>query len=237
MQRRLNSTAGEVHPLSPAEEVLGAARLADLRSLCAGTWEGTEEVTARLVRESMHNGSWRPIRAAALLTAHDAERDRVWMTAEEFRVWLDRQRKLATRLKLAHPLEDLEMSRNRAKDLQTDAAQKRRGTRVSKVEALACAHLALGLPKPLENGDTDAFYAYFMARFGVVGRVAEFLHINPENFTDRLRGWSIVRGERVARPVEGYFIRALDWLWSVGPLCPYGVRPPVALWPSQETPS
>ena len=225
------------------EEILagriGTHRVVPLQQLTDGTWTGTEEAVASLVQDSMHKHGWRPVRAACLLTlAEINDRDRVWMTPEEFAAWVKVAKAVAKSRKepTNAAQHDLGLTAGRVYDLQRRERVELRGLKISKVEALACAHYAMGLLKPVPTGDADALQAWFMPRFGNVTHAASFLDVTDAWLGNRLRGWSLVRGQRKTVLPEGYLIRALDWLYRVGPICPYGDRPTVDLWPGQEAP-
>ena len=217
-------------------EDLSAVRLKALETLCAGTWDGTDYMVGELVRQSQKKHGWKPARAAMAHGLEASSSDRVWMTPEEFVTWIGVAKARASRLKLGvgHPRKDLGITDGRMYDLMRPERMAQRGLKVRKAEALACAHYALGLPKPVENGDTEAFSAWFQPRFGTQQRITEFLGVKAEWIRERLRGWGVnTEGRRVERKVEGYAIRALDWVWHNGPVCPYGERAPVQVWPGQ----
>lgn len=218
-------------------DLVGQSSLAHLQALTSGTWEGTDVLVAQIVNESRHSQGWRPVRAAGMLALADQRAtDRVWMTTEEFTAWWNNAKALAKRMRWSttHAQTDLEMAPSRMIQLKNPAKVAEKNLRVSKVEALACAHYALVLPKPVANGDHQALAAWFESRFLAVGRVAAYLDMRTETLTARLKGWDLIRGERVPRPPEGSLIRALDWIHRMGPVCPYGERPPALVFPKQD---
>lgn len=218
---------------------IGAHRVVPLQQLTDGTWTGTEDAVAALVQDSMHKHGWRPVRAATLLTMAELnQRGRVWMTPEEFKTWVGVAKAVTKQRKepLAVAQHDLGLTAGRVYDLQRPDRVALRGLKISKVEALACAHYAMGLPRPVEPGNAEALMEWFAPRFGAVVNVAAFLDVTDAWLGARLRGWMLTRGERRDAPPEGFLVRALDWVYRVGPVCPYGDRPSVDLWPGQEAP-
>lgn len=228
--------------MNEAEEIMagriGTQRVAPLQILTAGTWEGTEEAVASLVQESMHKHGWKPVRAGALLNLADLNRKGVWMTPEEFKTWIGIAKALAKQRKepIAVAQHDLGLTKGRIYDLQRPERVALRGLKISKMEALACAHYVMGFDHPVPPGDADALSAWFEPRFGNVTNAAAFLDVTDSWLGARLRGWMLSRGNRKVTLPEGFLVRALDWVWRVGPICPYGDRPSVDIWPGQGAP-
>jgi hypothetical protein len=208
----------------------GRGRADHLKGLVAGAYVDTGPVVQAIVKESAYHGAWRPVRAAAILAMAAKENVATsWMTAEEFEALVKaagmegRRRGSTERLR-----EDLGMTSLRRQKLLNGSAE------ASKIEALACAHLSLRFPMPVPAGDCAAFGRWVMPRFGAVEPVADFLGVRGAYILDRVKGFEITRGERRPRSPEPDLIRALDWLWRMGPVNPFGKAPRPPLWPGQE---
>ena len=66
---------------------LAASRRTALQEASKGLWSDAPELMARVLEESGNQKSWRPVRAGVLAMIAEEDRDRVWMTAEEFKGW------------------------------------------------------------------------------------------------------------------------------------------------------
>jgi hypothetical protein len=91
----------------------------------------------------------------------------------------------------------------------------------------------LPLPCPIDSG--EAFSEWFAPRFGTAGPVSRALELNPKFIPERLNGYVVRDGAREARSPGSTLLRALDWVWRVGPYSPYGQRLPSAAFPGQHT--
>lgn len=204
------------------------ARAVILREMAAGLYPDASGLIDTIVSESRGPTAWRPARAAALRIQAEAE-GRVWMTVEEFELWITTQTLLTRKLKRAEkPMEAVGLSPYLKITLL-------RGKRpVAKTEALAMAHYAAGRPLPCPVGDSEAFDAWFTPRFGAVDAVASWLGLRGEYISDRRRGYDIALGERKERLPDATLLRALDWVWTYGPWCPYGEQVTPAIFPNQD---
>lgn len=209
---------------------LRRARGPKIKAICDGTFTGTQPLIEALVENSTHAPAWRPVRAAAALglAAQDPPAGHVWMTPAEFAAFIERH--FPVRSNRAGRLQsELGIARSRRHAILEDGAP------VGKAEALACAHYALGLPLPIPPGDTTAFAGWIEPRFGLVSALTAALDVAPRYITSRLKGYEVTsRGRRERLPDAG-LIRALDWVWRVGPISPYGRRLPAAAFPGQDT--
>jgi hypothetical protein len=195
--------------------------------LCTGTWAGTADLVRRLVYSSMHAYGYRPDRAALLYALHDCNSEtRMWMSPEQFQAWRKEARAIAKVRGTGKPEDEIGISLWSARHYSANGAPK--------TIALACAHYLHGHDLPVPANDWRALDPWYRARFGSTERVAEWLQISATTLSDRLRGFSLVKGEREPREPEAYLIRALDWLWRFGPFCPYGEKRPLELWPGQD---
>lgn len=196
---------------------------------CKGAWEGTRDIVEVIVNESRQLHAWRPVRAAALMAIRDIEaagEDRIVMSAEEFKAWRKTALAVARERGEGNYLERVGLSGFQARGYSEKGA--------TKMVGLACAHFLMGLPMPIEPGDARAFDGWYTPRFGAVDRVATWLGVSTPYLTARLKGFEVLKGVRYAREPEIYLIRALDWLWSVGPVCPYGRKADLQIWPGQD---
>ena len=107
--------------------------------------------------------------------------------------------------------------------------------RITKSEALACSHYLLGWATPVPAGDSAAFADWFYPRFGGTECIGEWLEVRPRALCDRLRGFEVRDGQRIKRGPETSLVRALDWVWRIGPACPYGAVKRAPAWPDQKT--
>lgn len=204
----------------------GRPRTPAIEVICAETYEGTREIVDAVVKESMHIPSWRPVRAAALMALGMGE-VQVWMTTEEFTTWLERNFPLRKRSATIGLAEAIGIGVRRRATLLAGGA-------VWKIEALAMAHYAAGLPLPVPVGDVDAFSTWVMQKFGAVRAVTAALDLGPTYVSDRMRGYDINNGGRLVREPEVDIIRALDWVWRMGAFSPYGQRAGAHPFPQQE---
>lgn len=205
-------------------------RQAAIKEAANDCWDGTAEIIEAVVRESRNAGAWCPVRAGAMMTM--AGPGEIHMTAEQFAIWKKQARNLAKVLGITErPIDDLTMTRDRFSDLGNPRRAERVNARVTRAEALACAHYLAGFPKPC---GPDDLADWFFPRFGTFASVAPVLDFEVRAISRRINGYQIVNGERQPFVPEGSFIRALDWLWRVGPVNPYGTRPTLAFWPGQD---
>ncbi|AKU43505.1 hypothetical protein CPT_Sansa101 [Caulobacter phage Sansa] len=218
-----------------SDELLPAAKMPALESLCHGTWSGTDALVASLVLESRGAPAWRPVRAAVVAATSDVE-NRIWMTPEEFADWVQGAKALAMRLGrgTTHPYQDLQIAPLRVKKLKNPKLMAAEGLIIKKGEALACAHYLMNFPKPVDNGDVEGFADWFDRRLKSVNLIAPYLNMGADTLGSRLRGYDVVRDQRVERKPEGWLIRALDWIDRMGPICPYGPRPAPPIFPGQK---
>lgn len=208
--------------MSKALEQLTRGRYADAPALVQATLDESKGVFA-----------WRPVRAAALVALAEIEaEDRVWMTLEEFAAWRATHRIDDMRFGYIRTREAIGMASSRIKALVA-GLKGEPVTPISVIEALACAHFSMGLKPPVPAGDVEAFSEWFGPRFGAVEPLARWLKVRGETITDRLRGYDMRDGRRRDRLPEIDMIRAMDWIWRVGPVCPFGIRQPVEIWPGQ----
>lgn len=198
--------------------------------LARGTWDGTEELLLSITYESMHAFGWRPRRTAALYAEADlgVDGDRTFMSGAEFAAWEENAKALAKvrgeDRKVAQAV--LGISRFQARDYAENGA--------SKIIAVACAHYLFGLPMPIAAEDPRAFDAWYRPRFGGTERVGQWLQVNPDWIGARLRGFEVIKDSRHTRLPPAHLIRACDWLWRIGPFCPYGDRKAVPLWTGHD---
>lgn len=102
------------------------------------------------------------------------------------------------------------------------AKRRREGSiSVSKHEALACAHYALGFPLPTPAGDVEAFARWFGRHFATANSVNLWLDLSNGFISFRLRGYAMRGEERVSTVPDATLIRALDWVHRVGPVAPW----------------
>lgn len=208
---------------------LPAHRQAAVKKAAEGCWEGTDKLIAVLVEESRHKGAWRASRAAVLRSLDPF--DGVHMTPAEFSTWRKQARALAKITgRDETPVQDLGMHPKRFAELGSQERFRNRNMRVSRDEAMACAHYLTGLPKPCT---VEELPAWFWPRFGSFATVAPFLSLDARTVAARINGYMIVNDERRIVTPDGSFLRALDWLWRFGPVHPYGERHSVPLWPGQ----
>jgi hypothetical protein len=208
---------------------IGRPRSPAIDAVTGHTALGTREIVEAIVKESGAIPAWRPVRASAVLAmaAAAAPKDHVWMTCEEFAAFADRFFPLQKAGGGVKPL---------AKHI--GVAMKRRraiiaGEPVRKIEALACAHYAAGLPLPIAPGDVRAFHEWFHGVFGAARAVGIALGISHGYIPERLAGYELAGGARRARSPDEQLIRALDWMRRMGAVSPYGDRLGVPAWPGQ----
>lgn len=159
--------------------------------------------------------SWR---LTAALNALAGENRDVWMTPETFGAFQDRFFPLNGRKgpKIADEI-----------GLSGAQARERRSGRlpVKKYEALSCAHYALGFPIPLTLtdgvADTDDFQAWFAPRFGMTPPVNGWLDLAEHSLAALMRGYQSRGAGRIPRLADAGHLRALDWVWRVGPVVPW----------------
>lgn len=193
------------------------------------TWDGTAPMLETLAYESKHMHAWRPVRAAVVAAMRDLQepQDGPVMSGAEFETWRAEAKLLAKAREDGNPYDRIGISAYQAREFGKNGAPK--------MIALACAHYLLGRPLPIPSGDPRALDEWYTPRFGGVERVGEWLGVSGNWMTVRMRGFEMVRGERVERKPEAHLIRALDWLANVGPIVPYGARRgPLAIWPGQD---
>ena len=208
---------------------LKPSRQEKVRTAAAGCWEGTDELLAAVVADSQREGSWRPARAALMtMLAGPGE---VHMTAAEFAAWKKHARALAKQKKYPmRPQDDLEIDDRRFRELGSQSRQDSKKIRLTRSEALGCAHYILGFEKPCTPEELPE---WFRARFGSFSSVAPLFDMRRETIAARINGYKIDDGVRTIVKPEGHFIRALDWIWRFGNLNPYGTRPPISFFPEQ----
>lgn len=213
----------------PTIDTLSPPRQSAIRDAADGCWPETEHLLAEIVEESRRAGAWRPARAALLMML--AGPGETHMTAEQFGVWKKQARNMAKIKGVAEkPVDDLGMAHFRYRELSSASRQKTKGIAISRPEALACAHYLLGFDKPCTPAElADWFYP----RFVTFASVAPLLDMTTEAFGWRINGYRIEDGVKKTVVPEGYFIRALDWIWRFGILNPYGTRPAIAFYPDQ----
>ena len=155
------------------------------------------------------------------------------MSLEEFEAWHTRTTiaaggwVAADRRTHVPVAEALGMSTNRARGIL------RGETPITKTIALACAHVDIGraVPIPME---TEAFQAWFSERFVSPHAISKWMEVNYEWLCNMLRGFRMAEGVRVPIKPTMVVVRALDWIWSIGPVVPYGERAPIAVAPGTE---
>lgn len=182
---------------------------------CAKTWPGTIEAVEAVVTGSVGVPMWTPARAVALMALDPAPAGHVWMTTEEFAKLSERMGGVKGRAALVR--QELAMPKTRRLAIL-------RGERITKVEAMACAHWAAALPMPVAPGDVPAFQAWVAREFGLTNTLGAALDVHTAVIRERMRGYALHAGRRVARLPEAGLIRALDWCRRVGPFSPYGDR-------------
>lgn len=204
-----------------------------INRIVAGTFEGTDALVARVVKDSAANmPSWRAARAGvAMAIADAASKDHVWMTTAEFAAWFSRF--------VAPPRPGARL-RVSMEEVVGIATHRRRaimdGARIRKWEALAMAHYAIhGDVLPIAPGDPAAFNAWVTGNFGFVEAIARAVEVEARYISSRMAGYRMVDGQRFARTPEQPIIRALDWVLRVGPYSPYGHRLPAQAFPGQTT--
>lgn len=204
----------------------GRAKPPAFARVCANTWEGTQPIVEKLVLESTYRPAWRPVRALATMAmaAQTVDhRTHVWMSTAEFQHWHATHfewRRRGPKLK-----DELGIAKTRRLALRDGAA-------VTKIEALAFAHYAAGLPLPCELTPDD-LADWFAPRFSASEGVAAVLHMKADTLLAKMRGYAMKAGVRVAREPDVTLLRALDWVWRVGPFSPYGARIPAPVFPGQ----
>lgn len=200
-----------------------------LNELAAGLYADAKPMLESVVSESMGPVAWRPTRAAIQRIHADTVGRETWMTPAEFERWMTVEVLMARKAKT-------KVSAMEAVGLSPYLKLKiMRGERpVAKSEALAMAHYSAGRDLPTPIGDVEAFAAWFYPRFGSVSEIASWLEIRADYVGDRLRGYDIALGERKERTPDATLLRALDWVWTFGPWCPYGVQVIPTAYPGQE---
>ncbi len=195
--------------------------------LDAESYPGAQDLVMQIVDESKQLRSWRPLRAAA--AALEPREDPIWMTADQFSRWhigeMAIRRKLANEIR---PAADLGIS-------ATVRAGYLNGSQtIPKIIALACAHISAGHALPVPAEDHELFAHWFHPRFGAVESITDFLDMGKSQIADRLKGYQMVEGVRRVRQPGPALIRALDWVYRVGPFCPYGDGMAAPVFPGQE---
>ena len=199
----------------------------------SGTYEGTAALVDILIEESKHAYGWRPLRAGLLyalreVAPNDDDDATIYLTPAEFTRWVAEAKALSkARGDGLLPSAILGVSTLVIKTLKTKGV-------TSKPIALACAHYSMGLAMPVPAGDARQLDLWFRPRFGGTDRVSRWLHTAPKTLMHRLRGYEVRGDDRIDRHPEAYWVRALDWLATVGPICPYGPKAPVDIWPGQS---
>jgi hypothetical protein len=198
-----------------------------LSKLDPESYPGAVELVLTVIDESKAVDSWRPLRAAA--AALEPGEAPIWMTAEQFTRWYLGEMALERKLKTGRKPSDV-------LGIQATArASYLNGSRaIPKIIALACAHISASLPLPIEAGDSAKFSFWFTPRFGSPTAINDFLDLGKEHISNRVRGYRVVDDERRPRLPEEALIRALDWVYRFGPCCPFGDRPPPAVFPGQS---
>lgn len=191
-----------------------------------GAWEGTADLVEAVAAESRYAHGWRPLRAALVRAVADLESGggQVWDGAR-FTAW-EAEAKLIAKARGDGKLSE----RLGLSPLQWRKARK---DGLDKARALACLHYSLGLPMPIPAEDTRAFDEWYRPRFGGVDRVADWLGVSKDWLGDRLRGYELVGAKRSDRLPPAWLIRALDWLFTVGPITPFET-PFAPYWPGQS---
>lgn len=185
-----------------------------------GCWDGTQAIVAEVVHESRGQPVWKPVRAATMLAQNNAD---PFMYPEEFARWRIMAKGLARAMKLVgHPREIMGFSTTYYRDLGNAARCAKKGYRISKVYALACAHFSMGYDAPT---DAAGLKPWFWERFAQLASAADALDLDKSALSSYLHGYRLEQGEKVLTPAPPYVIRALDWLWRNGPSSPYGPRP------------
>lgn len=193
--------------------------------IAKGAWQGTAEIVEAIAAERRYQFGWRPLSAAIVCAVRDLEAKPVW-SGEAFRAW-EAEAKLLCKARGDGKLgERMGLTKLQLRHCRADGADK--------PIALACAHYTLGLPMPVPAEDVRAFDDWFRPRFGGVERPSEWLGVGNEWLAVRLRGYQLIGGERVPRAPAAWLIRALDWMFTVGPITPYGEKPPAPYWPGQD---
>lgn len=204
-----------------------------------GTYEGTGDLVEILIAESKHAYGWRPGRAGLLYALREsrlsaADDDTVYMTPERFETWLKEAKAISkARGDGLTVNEILGLTTRQIKAMKSGLNNRPARGVTSRAIALACAHYTMGLEMPVPAEDWRALDAWYRPRFGGTDRVIRWMRVNEKTLADRLRGYSLRGEERVAMEPEAYWVRALDWLYTVGPVCPYGEKPAVDIWPGQ----
>lgn len=202
-----------------------------------GTYEGTSDLVEILIAESKFAFGWRPARAGLLYALRDCNlpSDTVYMTPERFAAWVDEAKLVSgARGSKMKPSEILGLSNHQIRAMAVGHRDVPATGVTSKMIALACAHYSMGLELPVPAGDARALDEWFRLRFGGTDRVVQWLGITAKTLSDRLRGYGIRGNKRYERQPEAFVIRALDWLYTVGPICPFGPKPAVDIWPGQS---
>lgn len=209
---------------------LPPARRKSVEEAAAGCWEGTDELIAHVVKESLHKGAWRPARASLMAALADPGDQH--MSAAQFGLWKKQARRLANLQKRTEkPEEDMGIPLNRFYEMSSPSRRASKGVYTSRAEAMACAHYLLGYPKPCTP---EGLREWFNPRFGAMPGVLDAIGLESTAFAARLNGYWIDDGVKKIVVAEGYFIRALDWIWRFGPVNPYGAPPALAFWPGQD---
>lgn len=194
------------------------SRPAAIKEATAGTAEGTSDIVAAVIKESTGVPAWRPVRESALMAmaAVDPPKDQVWMTTNEFEYFLGEHFQPNTK-RAANLASFLGIGKRRRAAMLA-------GARITKVEAMACAHYATGQLVPLMVGSVALFEAWITKSFGAAKPLADALGVADSYILDRMKGYAFTRGQRVERVPDVTIIRAIDWVWRVGPFSPYGHR-------------
>lgn len=202
-----------------------------------GCWEGTADLVEAFTLESRHVYGWRPLRAALLLAREDAERAAIsdqkgGMSGPEFAAWMKEAKAVLKVRGLAHGSSYTAVEEALGIGPDTRRSFARNGA--PKLVALACAHVLFGFALPVPPEDPEAFDAWYRPRFMTAASVADWLQVDGGWIGARLSGFETLKGERVERLPPAYLIRALDWLWRMGPVSPYGQKAAVPIWPGQD---
>lgn len=193
-----------------------------------GCWEGTPDLVAAVVGESMGFQAWKPARASVL---HTITKQDVHMTVSEFALWRKLAKGTARILKLPdHPRVALGFSESRYNYLGNAKRSAEKNAVIKKIEAMACAHYLIGEELPFT---TETLAAWYWPRFGQLASVADALEITPSWLAENVNGYAIENGERITVTPDPVLMRALAWTWRNGSASPYGERK-IIYYPEQK---
>lgn len=157
---------------------------------------------------------WTLADAASQAVARSRDPGGSWMTPDQFAQWCERF--FPSGRQIGDAME-------RAIGVPKRAAKMRRDGLIviSKTEALACAHYAMGFPVPTPPGNTEAFAEWLASRFVAANAVNGWLELSGGYVANRVRGFVLRDGVRHPAPADVGMIRALDWVYRVGPVVPW----------------